>query len=544
MNKLTRKIFTFVCILTLLVLAACSNSSESGSTAEQDDSNKSSKGTKTMFVGINTPPSVLNPINARELNTQMLSSILFETLFDLDDSMNFLPKLAESMESEDNQNFVIKLNPKAKWTDGEPFTAEDIEFTLQQMANPKVTSTGLKALSVIEGLDDIGMLPEGQTDITGIEIVDAHTLNVKTKAPIDPTFLKEKLGVEIRYLPKHVLKDVNPEQLHQHPFMQKPNVTNGAFTLVNFSKDQYVEFAANPDYYRGAPKLDKLFFKILPSANLVAQLQTGEIHMNVPPVGPIAVEDYEKVENMANVKVISGKPLYPQLMYFNMKTIANEKVRQAIVYAMDRNIHADKLYKGEAEVSEGPYPSIHPYYNESAKKYAYDPEKAKQLLKEAGWDFSKVIDFAIPTGNKTREQSATIIADNLQAVGLKVQINKYDFPTLLQKGAKQEFDLLMLGSPFFLEPDRSQFYQTGAQYNFAGYSSPEVDGLLQKGKKEADPEKRRVIYNEMVEVLQKDLPIATLYVVQTPGVVSKKVKVGEPKDLGMFYNIHEWDIEE
>ncbi|WP_391117654.1 ABC transporter substrate-binding protein [Psychrobacillus sp. L3] len=543
MKKSKQKLFVFISIIFLLLLSACSQNTQDATSGKGKSSGSSSNGGKAIYIGMTTPPSQLNPINAKELNTQILSSILFESLFELDNSMEFLPKLGESMETEDNQNFVIKLNPKVKWTDGEPFTTEDIAFTLQTMANPKVVSVGLQSLSIIEGLSDNGTLPDGETEITGIEIIDPHTFNVHTKVPVDINFLKEKLGVDIRFLPKHVLKDVDPENLHQDPFMRNPNVTNGAFKLVKIANDQYVEFAANNDYYRGKPKLDKLFFKVLPSTNLVAQLQTGEIQMNSPSIGPIATDDLERVKNMSNVTLTTGESLFAQQLFVNLETITDKRVRQAIVQAIDRKVIVENVQHGMGEVTDGPYPPAHPYFNKDKEVYAYNPEKAKELLKAAGWDFNKTIDFAVPTGNKAREQAATIIAENLKEIGMKVEINKYDLPTALQKGAKHEFDLLFIGIPFTLDPDRSIYYQTGGPYNFSGYSNPQVDKLINEGRMEVNPEKRHVIYEQMVDILHDELPNITLYSLNSPGAVSNKVKVGEPKDYGMYYNIHEWDIE-
>lgn len=539
-----QKLFVYISILMLLLLTACSGSSDTSSESKETKDTKTSSTDKTMYIGLTNNPATLNPINATDVSSQILSSILFESLFDLDEKFNFLPKLADSMETEDNQTFTIKLNPAAKWTDGEPFKAEDIVFTLNLMADPKVTSTGLLGLSIIDGLDDKGKLAEGITDISGLTIVDSHTLQVKTKIPVDLNYMKKKLGEEIRFLPEHVLKDKNRESLHQDPFMQNPDVTTGAFKFDKFAKDQFVGLTANEAYYRGKPKLSKLFFKIMPSANLVAQLQTGEIHMNLPTVGPIDVDDFEKVKNMSNLEFVPGNPLYVALMIFNMNTITNKEIRQAMAYAVNRELIVDKLFKGVAKVSEGPYPPVHPYYTDDVKKYSFDPEKAKEMLKKAGWDFNKTINFAVPTGMKVREQSATVIAENLQAIGVKVQMNKYDLPTIIQKARNKEYDVMLIGTPFQLDPDVSIYYHSQAPFNFSGYNNPEMDLLLDKGRKEVDPEKRKEIYTEITNLIQEDLPMFTYHTTSAPGAVSKKVKVGAPKDIGMFYNVHEWDLEE
>jgi peptide/nickel transport system substrate-binding protein len=544
MKKSSTRFLSILFVLSLLLLSACSGSDETSSSGNESDGEQSSSGNgDTIVVGISNAVGSINPINARDTGALTVSSILFDTLYEVNDQMEFLPKLAESFETEDNQTFTIKIHPEANWTDGEPIKSEDLKFTLETMANPKVQSVGLKTLSIIEGLSDTGTLPEGETSIKGLEIVDEKTIKIRTKQPVDPNYVKEYIGYRLRIIPSHILKDKDPETLHQDPFMIKPNVTSGAYTLKDYSPESHIEFKANPDYYRGAPKTEKIFFKVLPSANLTAQLQTGEIHMNYPAIGPIAVQDYEKVQNMANIRTVEGLPFDYQMLYFNVDTIDDPKVRQAIVHAINRPQIVEKLLNGKAEIVDGPFTSPHPYKNNAVEDHGYNPEKAKELLAESDWDLSKPIRLNIPVGNQTREQAAVIISENLRAVGLNVQIQKYDFPTHMQKGAEHDFDLMFLGLKYLIDPDISIYYQTGAAYNFAGYSNPTFDDLLKQGKEEPDAEKRKVIYDQIQEILHEDLPTITLYADNKLGAVSKKVKVGEPKEFGMFYNMHEWEVE-
>lgn len=543
MRKRTVRLLSILSILSLLLLSACSGSEETSTSSNKNDDGKSAGTGDTIVVGITNAVGAINPINARDVAALQVASILFDPLLEVNENMEFLPKLAESFETEDNQTFTIKIQPKANWTDGKPVTSEDLKFTLETRANPKVQSLGLKSLNMIEGLTENGTLPEGEKNIKGVEIVDEKTVKIHTKQPIDPNYLKEYLGYRFWIIPSHILKDKDPTNLHQDPFMLKPNVTSGAYTLKDFSPESHIEFKANPDYYLGAPKTEKLFFKVLPSANLTAQLQTGEVHMNFPSVGVIAVQDYEKIKNMANIRTVEGKPFDYQMLYFNVKTIDDPKVRQAIVHAINRPQIVEKLLKGKAEIVDGSFTSPHIYKNEQIKNYEYDPEKAKKLLAESDWDKSKPIKLNIPVGNQVREQAAVIISENLRAVGLNVQIQKYDFPTHMQKGQNHEFDLMFLGLKYLIDPDVSMYYQSSAPYNFAGYNNSTIDQLLAQGKNEANPEKRRGIYDEIQEILHEDLPIITLYADYKMGAVSKKVKVGEPKEYGMFYNVHEWVIE-
>ncbi|WP_040207492.1 ABC transporter substrate-binding protein [Neobacillus jeddahensis] len=543
MKKVKVKFLTIFSIALLLFLSACSGADDASSTPKETGKGNTQAGLgDTIIVGISNAVGSINPINATDMAAMTISSILFNPFFEASETMEFLPKLADSLETTDNQAFTIKLNQKAQWTDGKPVTTEDVKFTFDTLANPDVQSTGLKTLNVIEGLDDEGHLPKGEKTVSGIEIVDDKTFVIHTKKPTDPNYIKGAL-INVRTIPSHILKDKDPATLHQDPFMLKPTVSDGAYALKDFSGETHVELKANPSYYGGAPKTEKLFFKVVPSANLTAQLQTGEVHMNYPAVGPIAIQDIEKVKNMANVETIDGKGYDYQEIYFNTKTIDDPKMRQAIVYAINRPQLVEKLLKGKAEIIDGPYTNPHPYLNKSLEKYEYDPEKAKKLIKESGWDKSKTIRFNVPVGNQVREQAAVIIAENLKAVGLNVQVQKYDFPTHMQKGAKHDFDLMFLGIPYQIDPDVSTFYFTKAPYNFADYSNSQLDELLMQGKSEPNPENRKVIYDQVQEILHEDLPTITLYSDYQMGAVSKKIKVGEPKQFGMFYNVQDWEIE-
>ncbi|WP_066062072.1 ABC transporter substrate-binding protein [Neobacillus soli] len=539
--------FLTIFSLVLLFLSACSGADETSTASKEKGKESNGAGFRdTIVVGISNAVGALNPINAKDVGAMNIASILFDPFFEVDENTEFQFKLAESFETTDNQAFTMKINSKANWTDGKPITTEDVKFTFDTLANPAVQSTGLQTLNVIEGLDDKGHLAKGEKSVKGIEIVDDKTFIIHTKQPVDPNFLKANLSnsvSNIRTLPSHILKDKDPATLHQDPAMLKPTVSSGAYTLVDLKGETQVELKANPGYYRGAPKTEKLFFKVIPQANITAQLQTGEIDMNDPSIGAIAIQDIEKVKNMANVDIVDGKGYDYQEIYLNIKTLNDPKVRQAIAYAINRPQIVEKLLKGKAEIIDGPYTKLHPYFNKDIKNYDYDPKKAKKLIEESGWDKSKPIRINVPIGNQVREQASVIIAENLKAVGFNVQIQKFDFPTHMQKAGKHDFDIMFLGIPYQVDPDVSSYYSTNAVFNFSDYSNPEIDKLLSQGQLEPSPEKRKEIYNKVQEILHEDLPTLSLYSDYKLGAVSKKVKVGTPKQFGMFYNVQDWVIE-
>ncbi|HWJ79496.1 MAG TPA: ABC transporter substrate-binding protein, partial [Niallia sp.] len=310
-----------------------------------------------------------------------------------------------------------------------------------------------------------------------------------------------------------------------------------------YAKDQYIEYEKNANYYLGNVELDKLFVKIMPAANLVAQLQTGEIHMNAAAgIGKVAVQDFDTVKGFDNVTTSTEKQYGYQNISFNTETITDQKVRQAIAYAIDRQKIVDQLLKGEGEIIDGPYTSINPYLDSELETYTYDPEKAKQLLKEAGWDFNKTIEFVVPIGNKVREQSADIIAENLKAVGLKLNTTTYDFPTIMSKAKAGDYDLMLIGFTNTIDPDLTTIYGSNGSSNYTNYNNPEVDKLLTQGKQEPDMEKRKEIYNQLQAIWSEELPVFTLYSDYDFAAVSKEVEVGGAKVFGTHNALYEWSL--
>lgn len=550
--KMLKKTASVLAVSSVLMLAACgggntSTSSPSGgggtpgSTTPAPAAESGAKA-GTMFLGMTNPPILLNPINSADVASTFTEKFLFDTFLEMEGPLKFVPRLADGIETTDNQTFTIKINKDAKWTDGTPVTAHDALFTFNLIANPKVETTVGSYLTMFDGLGPDGKLKDGDTSIPSVKIVDDKTLEFKTKAPVDPNMLKEQLGTKLMILPKHALEKVDPAALSQDPFMQKPTVTNGAFKFVQYQKDQYVELAANPDYYRGKPELEKMFIKIMPSANMVAQLQTGEVHMNVGGgIGKIPPQDYDTVKAMEHV-VAKDEPTFGfQTMMFNTEKM-DPKVRQALAYAVDRKQLVDKLLKGYGEVVDGPYTSVSPYLDKNLQQYSFDTEKAKQLLKESGWDPNRELQFMVPTGNKVREQSADIITQNLIAAGFKVKVSKFDFPTVMSKAKAGDYEVMLMGLTLTLDPEVSALYGKDGAYNFMKYDNPKSEDLLNKGKAEPNSDVRKGIYNELQKLWNEDVPLITLYSDNDFVGISKKVAYGEPRVFGFHRDLEKWSV--
>lgn len=549
MMKIVKKAASILAISSLFTLAACGggggssapvqgNGTAGGTTQAPAGATGAAGG--SMFLGMTNPPILFNTINSVDVASQFTEKFMFDSFLEMEGPLKFVPKLADSFETTDNQTYTIKINKDAKWTDGTPVTAHDAAFTFNLIANPKTETSVGSYLSMLDGLEENGKLKAGETSIPSVKVVDDKTLEFKTKAPVDPNMLKEQLGCKLMILPKHVLEKVDPASLSQDPFMQKPTVTNGPFKFVKYQKDQYVELEANPDYYRGKPELEKMFIKIMPSANMVAQLQTGEVHMNVGGgIGKIPPQDYDTVKGMDHLVAKDEPTIGFQTMMFNTKKL-DPKVRQAMAYAVDRQQLVDKLLKGYGEVIDGPYSSVNPYLDKDLKKYTFDTAKAKQLLQEAGWDFNRELQFMVPTGNKVREQSADIITQNLIAAGFNVKVTKYDFPTVLAKAKAGDFEVVLMGLTLTLDPEVSSLYGVGGTYNFMQYDNPKSEELLKKGRAEANSDVRKGIYSELQKLWNEDVPLISLYSDNDFVGISKKIAYGEPRAFGFHRDLEKW----
>ncbi|RAI98102.1 peptide/nickel transport system substrate-binding protein [Paenibacillus pabuli] len=534
-------------VLTLLMVlvTACGSNSGNNTTsspgADGESASASGGSGQPLYIGLVNPVTTFDVFNLDNAGV-FVNSLMSDTLVAMNSKYGFDPKLAESIETTDNQNFTIKLNKKVKWSDGEPFTADDVEFTFRMFTDINVKT--LLNMTFVTGLNEAGKREEGQTELGFFERVDDYTFVIKTKNPMETNQFKSQFGTYFRFLPEHVLKNVAPVDLNKNEFMMNPTVTNGAYKFVKFAKDQYVQMTANEQYYEGAPNIKEIYIKMMPATNLAAQLQTGDIQLTSPGVGLIPVQDFEKVANMANVTTGYGDANNPNIMFINTKKFPDPKVRQAIAYAMNRQLIVDQLLKGQGELVDGMLGQNHPYYNKDISLYGYNPEKAKALLKEAAWDLNQTIEFVVPTGNKIREQAADIISENLKAVGLKVQVTKLDFPTTYQRALKHDYDLTIMNLGFILDPNSVLgLFKTGVSFNISDYSSTEVDELLVQGAEELEPTKRFEIYKQVQQMLHDDVPVIALFADKQMYAAAKNLDLGkglETSTVGLTNNVAKW----
>jgi len=482
-----------------------------------------------VVAGMWSQPNNFNPINTDSSYGLYAVRFMFDTLVEarlVNNRMTFAPSLAQKWTiSPDNQTFTFTLDSKATWSDGQPVTADDVVFTVMAISDPKTQTNRGAMIAQIAGLDVGGK--RAANAVLGIRALNPRTIEVKTKNPVDPNAFVELFGNGIYILPKHVLANVALDSLDKNAFVQHPTVTDGPFKFVQYVTDEYIELAANDAYHLGAPKVRRLFIRIIPPASMVAQLERGDLDVGAGfQIGEVPIEDWARVKQLSNVHAISfPAPGYQYMMYnFQRAYLQDKRVRQAIAQAVNRPLMISQLLQGEGVIAEGPIPPSNPYFDKAVKPWPYDPAKAKALLAEAGWDANRTLLLRVPVGNTIRERSADIIQQNLTAVGIKTQIQRSDFPTLISAAKTGDYDLMLIGWAGPTDPDVSSQYRTGGQYNFSHHSIPDMDRLLEQGIATADPAKRKQIYDQFQVLFADQLPALMLYYPNARTAVSTRMQ--------------------
>ena len=554
MKKRNRILSLLLAGVMALGLTACGASNagaaadETGSAAvstESASSDTAASGEKIINVGVTNTIGSLNPLllNGGEIN-KYATGLMFLPLMELDADLNFEGMLADSITTEDNKNFIVHIDDAATWSDGTPVTADDVVYTALRLASPVIGNTAMMYY-VFEGVGDDGFVEEGAESIDGIQKVDDKTVQFTTKEEMPITTFENSYARYLLTLPKHVIEQYSEEELSTADWFNHPDVVSGPFIVTDFDVDHYISYEANKDYWKGAPKIDKLNIKIVDGSQLYAGLQSGEIDITQQTMSDIPQEDYESVEALDNVDVVYGSPVTNQSVFIQTKNVPDVKVRQAMLYAIDRQQILEELLNGHGEIVDGFLSSASPFYDESLTPVSYDPEKAKALLEEAGWDGSQTIRFYVNSGDSTFVNAASIIAAEWAAVGIKAEIQTVDFATLMSVAGTEDYDVLAVQYTYApVDPYPDVAWLLGGEGSWTGYSNDTLNEALTKSQLTSDPEETKELFSVVDKKVQEDVPMFSAYVISAQGAVSKRITGAAPSVYGFFNDVQNWDVVE
>lgn len=554
MKKRNRILSLLLAGVMALGLTACGASNagaaadETGSAAvstESASSDTAASGEKIINVGVTNTIGSINPLllNGGEIN-KYATGLMFLPLMELDADLNFEGMLADSITTEDNKNFIVHIDDAATWSDGTPVTADDVVYTALRLASPVIGNTAMMYY-VFEGVGDDGFVEEGAESIDGIQKVDDKTVQFTTKEEMPITTFENSYARYLLTLPKHVIEQYSEEELSTADWFNHPDVVSGPFIVTDFDVDHYISYEANKDYWKGAPKIDKINIKIVDGSQLYAGLQSGEIDITQQTMSDIPQEDYESVEALDNVDVVYGSPVTNQSVFIQTKNVPDVKVRQAMLYAIDRQQILEELLNGHGEIVDGFLSSASPFYDDSLTPVSYDPEKAKALLEEAGWDGSQTIRFYVNSGDSTFVNAASIIAAEWAAVGIKAEIQTVDFATLMSVAGTEDYDVLAVQYTYApVDPYPDVAWLLGGEGSWTGYSDDTLNDALTKSQLTSDPEETKELFSVVDKKVQEDVPMFSAYVISAQGAVSKRITGAAPSVYGFFNDVQNWDVVE
>ncbi len=457
----------------------------------------------TLNLWMELAPPHLYPPTATDRSSSMIFELVFDKLLVYDDNQAIQPELAEKYEvSKDGLIYTVTLKKNLKWHNGQPITAKDVKFTFEQLCGKG--SVWFTSYKKVKGAQDFN---DGKAkEVAGIKQVDDYTVSFEL-TEIDGGFIN---SLVFWVIPESVFKGMDPETAVRTAW--KP-VGSGPFKFVQYKEDQFFEFDANADYFKGKPSIAKVFMKIAKVDAALAMFEKGEVDY----ITDLPATEYDRIKKLANTKILEmPNTTWPWLLGINVTKgqLADKRVRQAMMYAMDRDAYIKSVMGGHATILNQPFPM--PAWAAPADKdinpYKYDPEKAKALLKEANYDAKVVPTILYYPGNKLRDQYAVIAQQYWAAVGMKVDVIAMDVARAVERLQKGEFDILLSGGGATPDPGKQSMYFTcdstfpkgGANYYF--YCNKEVDALFKKGQSSTNPEERATTFKAIAKILNDELP--------------------------------------
>jgi peptide/nickel transport system substrate-binding protein len=467
---------------------------------------------------------------ASDSASHQVAALSYNALLGYDGTLNVYGDLADRWEvSPDGLQMTFHLRKGVKWRDGTPLTADDVLFTYRLIIDPKTPTA----------------YSEDYKQVSRAEAPDPYTVRFTYDKPFAPAF-SSWAGFSV--LPKHLLegKDVTKSPL------TRTTMGTGPFQLKEWKTQTRIEMVSNRDYFMGRPWIDRTITRIIPDmATQFLELKSGGLdEMGLTPTQwarqtntPAFNGAFQKFQFYVNAFTYLG-------LNHKDPRFADRRVRQAIAYAIDRKEIVKGVLLGLGEPGVGTYVPHTKWCNEGLKPYPYDPARAKMLLAEAGWQDTngdmildkdgKPFKFEILTnnGNEERKKTAVIIQRRLKEIGIDATIRPLEWAALINDFIdKKRFEGVVLGWQIGIDPDQFDIWHSSKtkpkELNFISYRNPEVDTLLEQGRRTFDEAKRRRIYNRLQEVMREDQPVIFLYVPYGLVAVHKRIHGIQPTPRGI-----------
>jgi peptide/nickel transport system substrate-binding protein len=475
--------------------------------------------------GVIGQPMYINPVLAAGNEADAdLSRLIYSGMFQYGSDGKIVPDLAESYDVSDDQlTYTVHLRSDVKWHDGEPFTSDDVIYTIQAIQDPAFKSP------LRQNWQGVGM-----------EQVDENT--VKFVLPAAYSFFPNNLTVGI--IPKHVWETVAPTNFSLAEYNLKP-VGTGPYEYSDFQKDSggmilSYKLIVNPEYYADKPFIKTITFQFYPDEDSMIDAFNNK---QIFGAGSVSPDKIASLRTKRSTNVISASlPRYFAVFFNQMKNkaLADKDVRKALATATNRQEIVDKIFGGEGSQLISPIPSGTIGATDDVKKYDFNPDEAKKMLDDAGWKMGDDgvraksgtnLEFTLVTTDWPQlVDTANILKSQWEAVGARVNVDSESVGDIQQNFIRpREYEAFLFGQSWpTAEPDPYSFWHSSQTkdpgLNLALYSNSDVDKILEKLRAETDEEKRLALYKDFQQEVTGDVPAIFLYSPNYLYVVNNKVK--------------------
>ncbi len=456
---------------------------------------------RTLVLSQYPEPTLLTSASTTDGTLYTLTSKLFDGLLSYDAQRQPVPRLATSWSvSEDGLVWTFELRPGVRWHDGQPFTAADVAYSLQEVWR-KYNSRGVTTFAPVR------------------EVQTPEPLRVVLQLQRPAPYLLSALSsIDAQVLPRHLYEGSNPLT---NPHNTRP-VGTGPFRFASWDRGVSINLVRNEHYWDAdKPHLDALVFRIIPDLTAAsAALETNAIQL-----ASVALSDVKRLRGVPRLQVSEiDAPYSPGLvgLEFNLErpVLQDVRVRQALAHAIDRDFIVRNIYFGFARPAFSAFPaSMSDFYDDSVPRYPFDLQRAEALLEEAGLhkgsDGIRLTLHNDPNPANETLKIAHYLRATLAKIGVRLVIRSQDFPEYVNRVyTRRDFDTTLISATAGPDPvlGTQRFYHSGnfkpgiAFSNGARYANPEVDALLDAAQSEADPTKRRTLYHKFQQLVLTDLP--------------------------------------
>jgi peptide/nickel transport system substrate-binding protein len=459
----------------------------------------------TLVMIIESSPTNLDPRVGLDAQSERIDDLIFDDLLTRDAHLNVTPGLAEKWEVRDPLTYVFRLHHGVKFHDGRPLTSRDVKWTFDSLLQGKIRSTKSSVYRFVDS----------------IETTDDYTVVFHLKEPF-ATLLWNLSDGAIGIVP-----------FGSGDEMSRKPVGSGPFRFVGAEQDKDVVLARNDEYWGEKAHLQSLRFIVVPDTTTRAlELRKGSADIAI---NALTSDMVLTLEHDPNLAVMHAPGTVLAYLAFNLRDpiLKDERVRQALAYAIDRRPFLEYLLRGFARPADSVLPPESWAYNGDVPAYNYDPARARELLEQAGYPEVQGIRFRLTMKSSTEESTrlmAAVLQQQLRQVGIALDIRTFEFATFFSDvthGLFQLYSLRWIGGNE--DPDifeyifhSSKFPPNGANRGY--FADPRIDSLIDQARHELDQNTRKQLYAEIQRTLADQLPYINLWYFDNVLVHSKRVK--------------------